>query len=164
MLQTITPTSLLRGTVFDQFARNVDRLVEAAVGQVPFMQTPASWPGLNVWRDGDDVFVEAEIPGFRMEDIEILSSEDTLTIRGHRETPVPEGATPLRVERSITRFERSVQLPMPINPDAVDATLTDGVLRVKMPMAESARPKRVQIKSIGTGGRKVLSSGGKKES
>ncbi len=162
MLQTIMPSALLRGTMLDQFARNVDRLVEAAVGPA-LSSAPSAWPALNVWREGDDIFVEAEIPGFRLEDIEILASGDSLTLRGRRESAVPEGATPLRVERSITRFERSVQFPVEIDPDAVEARLTDGVLRVTLPLAESARPKRVQIKSIGTGGRKVLSSGNKKK-
>ncbi len=115
----------------------------------PSSSSPAvGWPGLNLWRDGDNIVAEGEVPGFRHEDLEILATEDTLTIRGQRAKSVPENANALRVERSVRRFERSVQLPIQINAETVQATLADGVLRLTMPVVEAARPRRIPLKAI----------------
>jgi len=132
--RTFSPTSVHRGSPSPAPSRIADR-----------------WPGLNVWRDGERIVAEAEIPGFRMEDVELFATDDTLTLRGRRPSRVPQTtdgsrAIPLRVERSVQSFERSLRLPVPIDPEHVEATLVDGVLRVTMPLAQSARPRRVEIR------------------
>ncbi len=156
MLKTI-PNSMTRFGMNDSFGslfRDMDRLFDMTTAPKSSLLGSASrakWPGLNVWRDDDQMVAEAEIPGFRMEDIEVLAGEDSVTIRGHRSESTPEGATPLRIERSVSSFERSFRTPVQIDPDAVEATLENGVLRVMLPIAESARPRRVQIKALTSG-------------
>jgi len=143
-----TIPGLSRNSVFGQIARDMDRLFESVATRPMVDSASRTWPGMNVWRDGDDIVAEAEIPGFRMEDIEVLATEHMLTIRGQRRSSTPENATALRIERSVSRFERSLHLPVEIDPDRVRATLADGVLRVTLPVAEAARPRRVQIQSL----------------
>jgi len=130
-------------TDLDNLTRQMDRLFQAPAQSAP-------QPGVNIWRTGDSVVAEAEIPGFKLDDVEVTATDDTVTIRGRR-APAPENAAAIRVERLITSFERSFQLPMQINAEAVEATLTDGVLRVTLPIAEAARPRRVAVKAIGPG-------------
>lgn len=149
MLSSLFPFAV-RTPALDALTREVDRIIQTsapAQPRWPGAQAPA-WPGLNIWRDGDTIVAEAELPGFKMEDVEVLSTETSLTLRGQRSSNIPEGATALRVERRITSFERSLELPIPIRPDAVEATLASGVLRITMPIAEAVKPRRVVVKAI----------------
>ncbi|GAB4544064.1 MAG: Hsp20/alpha crystallin family protein [Phycisphaerales bacterium] len=125
---------------FDALTREMDRAFER-----PAHSTARRWPGLNAWRDGDEFVVEAEIPGFREEDIAVFAHADTLTIRGERAGELPEHAKPLRMERVTKRFERELRLPQEIDPERVSATLKDGVLRVALPLAEHVKPRRIEV-------------------
>ncbi len=149
MLSSLFPYAA-RTPGFETLTREMDRLLQAAAPmQRDWPGAAASrWPGLNVWRDGDAIVAEAELPGFKMEDIEVLAAESTLTLRGRRSLSAPEGAAALRVERRVTSFERSLELPISIRPDAVEATLVNGVLRVTMPVTEAVKPRRVEVKAI----------------
>jgi HSP20 family protein len=160
MLTTMTDS--FRMPAFGWLSREMDRLFDAAGLQDPSALAGRSvrWPGLNIWREGDTIVAEAEIPGYRPEDIEVTATEDTLTIRGQRQTAMPEQVTPLRTERSVSRFERSVRLPVEVEADGIEATLADGVLRVTMPVAEAARPRRVQVRQFASGpSREALPAG-----
>ncbi|HZW11411.1 MAG TPA: Hsp20/alpha crystallin family protein [Phycisphaerales bacterium] len=142
-------TTLLRDSAFDRLSREMDRLLAAPAlacsGCSPAIPSAQTRPGVNLWRETDAFVLETEIPGFRREDVEILATADGVTLRGHRETSHPEGATPLRVERMTTRFERTFRLPVEIDADAADASMQNGVLRVRLPFAAVARPRRIQI-------------------
>ena len=107
--------------------------------------TGAGVPAINLWRTDDAFHAEAELPGYRMEDIEILTTEDSLTLRGTRQITTPENASVLRAERAAGAFERTVSLPVGIDVDRVGATLRDGVLRITLPLAAEVRPRRVSI-------------------
>jgi len=149
-----TIPSIGRDSMIGQIARDLsqdwDRLFDTAAPAQMASASSRGWPGMNMWRAGDNIVAEAEIPGFRMEDIEVLANEHTLTLRGQRQNSAPDNATALRLERSVSRFERSLRLPLEINPDQVRATLANGVLRVTLPIAEAARPKRIQIQALGS--------------
>ena len=133
---------------FGGLIREMDELLEAQ-SFAPFASSrQAGWPGVNLWRDGDQLIAEAEIPGFREDDVEVMAVENSLTIRGRRTDAGPQGATPMRVERSLSEFERWLRLPVEVDADAVEATLEHGVLRVTLPIAESARPRRVRVKAL----------------
>lgn len=134
--------STLFNTPFDTLTREMDRMFER-------VQTPAQRAvGLNAWRDADDVIVEAEVPGFRLEDLHVAYQHGTLTVRGERADEAPEDARTLRNERALRRFERRLRLPLDIEDERIDATLTNGVLRIIMPVAESAKPRRIEVKAI----------------
>lgn len=106
-------------------------------------------PAMSIWREESAVIAEFEVPGYTIDDIEVLTEDDTLTIRGERccEQPANGNATPIRVERTHAKFERSINLGAPINEDGTEATLTNGVLRVSVPLASSAKPRRITIRS-----------------
>lgn len=166
-MRNIYPTAIRR-SAFDSFADEIGRLFELASGGVPgarsrSVSSPA-WPGVNVWREGDDIVAEAEVPGFTMDSIEVLATGDTLTLRGARESSAPEHGGAVRVERTVRRFDRSLRLPVEIDADNVDATLSYGVLRVTMPVAETARSTRVRVRSLdGSRSREALPSSSTEE-
>jgi HSP20 family protein len=111
--------------------------------------SPAAFPALNSWSDEDHFYVEAEIPGMSLDDLEIYVSEgQMLTIKGRRAELRIDGANWLRRERGSGAFERRIQLPGPINQDGIDATLKQGVLTMKLPKAQEIRPKRINVKAV----------------
>ncbi len=80
-----------------------------------------------------------------MEDLEVLVSGNEVTITGERKIREPESANWHRRERSQGRFSRTLTLPWEVDADKVQATLRDGVLSVRLPKAESAKPKKVKV-------------------
>jgi HSP20 family protein len=96
----------------------------------------------------EDAVVTVELPGMKPDDVEVEVKADVLSISGKRVAEeLPENARFLRRERSHGEFVRKVRLPFPVDPDKVDATYSNGLLEVKLPRAESDRPKRITIKS-----------------
>jgi HSP20 family protein len=105
-----------------------------------------AFPALNVWEDGDALFAEAEVPGLKSDDVEISVIGADLTITGRRNwRESQEGATFHRQERGAGEFNRVVRLPVEIDADKVEATLTDGVLLLRLPKAASAKPTRIKV-------------------
>src|SRR5215218_3860234 len=87
----------------------------------------APYPPLNVWEDDDNLYVEAELPGLKREDIDVsVTGGDQLTIAGAREPCAPDGAAWLRQECGYGRFTRTVTLPTPVDSDEVEAKYEAG--------------------------------------
>lgn len=106
---------------------------------------PAAFPAFNVWESGEELFAEAEVPGLKAEDLDISVMGNDLTVRGRRGGQLPEGAVAHRQERGNGEFTRVLRLPIEVDPGKVEASLKDGVLLIKLPKAESARPKKIKV-------------------
>ncbi len=129
-----------------QWRTEVDRLfddlitpVARAAGRV------GSYPAINLWEHDNTLYAEAELPGVRSEDLDIAVIGDELTIKGRRAAEAEAGLTVFRRERVTGEFGRVIKLPYEIDATKVEASLTDGVLRVVLPKAESLRPHKVQV-------------------
>lgn len=123
-----------------------------ALGENLLPEAPAlnrgGYPTLNAWQDNDCFFVEAEIPGLALEDLEItLPEPNMLRIEGHRKPAAEEGTAWLRRERAYGQFARQFRLPGPVDGDGVEATLRHGVLTVKLPKAPEIRPRKIAVRS-----------------
>jgi len=105
-----------------------------------------SFPALNVWEDETTLFAEAEVPGLKLQDIEVLVVGNELTIRGERKDEAGQETTYHRRERGFGSFCRVLQLPVSVNPEKVEATLSDGVLTIRLPKAEDVLPRKIQVK------------------
>jgi HSP20 family protein len=104
-------------------------------------------PSLDVYQDGDEIVVEAEVPGVRKSDLEIEIANSLLTIRGHRDRALEvEDEQVYRSERTFGRFSRSIDLPQDVDTTQANAVLADGVLRVRLPVTEEARHKALRLK------------------
>ena len=117
----------------------------------------AGGPALNAYEEGDQFVVETQLPGMKPEDIQVSIEQGVLTIQGQTkaEEERKERSYLIREHRT-GRFSRSVRLPETVDPDAVQATYEDGVLRLTLPKAERARARRIQIE---TGGQRAITSG-----
>jgi len=103
------------------------------------------FPLVNVFSDGDDFVVVAELPGVKKEDLDIQVRGDTARIRGKKTIAYDESASVHRRERAAGEFDRTVQLPDQIDVAKVNAEYRDGVLTLRLPRAESAKPRTVAI-------------------
>lgn len=97
----------------------------------------------------EDVFtVQAVVPGINPDDLDITVSDHTLTIKGEWKQPeFPKGTTFHLHERSTGRFERTIQFPLPLNGDNVQAQYEHGILTLNLPKAEQAKPRRISVQS-----------------
>jgi HSP20 family protein len=126
-------------------AGDVNRLLESFFDDAPAQRSyGARYPGINAWEDQDSAWIEAELPGLTMNDIELTVQDNQLTLSGQRKLAAPENATWYRRERSEGAFTRSFTLPWEIDAK-VEAKLKDGVLTVHLPKAEAAKPRKVKV-------------------
>lgn len=103
-------------------------------------------PALDVYQDKDHVFVKAELPGLKKEEIQISLHDGVLSISGERkrEEETKKGEN-FRSERFFGRFHRSVALPTAVDANKVNASYKDGILTVTLPKAEEAKPKQIEV-------------------
>jgi len=107
----------------------------------------AAYPAVNVWEDGESVFVEAELPGLDSKDLEIhVTGGNQLTLKGERKQNVPEKGVVHRQERGFGNFVRVLTLPVQVNADRVDARFENGVLLIKLAKHEAAKPRKIAVK------------------
>jgi HSP20 family protein len=108
----------------------------------------ATFPPLNVWEDHDALFLECELPGMEMNDLEIfVTGHNQLTLKGERKPPTFDKAVQHRQERGYGTFVRSVALPSPVDENQIEARFENGVLKLRMPKHETAKPRKIEIKA-----------------
>jgi HSP20 family protein len=104
--------------------------------------------GVDVREDADHIYVEAELPGFRKDDVDITLENSTLTIAAERkdenEQKDDNGDWLLR-ERRYNRFLRSFTLPPTVDEKSVDAKLSDGVLKITLTKREETKPRKISV-------------------
>ncbi len=124
-----------------QVQREMNRLLEGME-----RRSRADLPALNVWRGQDGSLVTAEVPGIDPRDLDISVRGNTLVLRGKREPDeLEDGDAYHRRERQYGQFVRSLQLPHQVDAEKVEATYRKGILRLKLPMAEADKPKRITV-------------------
>jgi HSP20 family protein len=141
----------------------MDRLLEDAFVMPRGGEGGQGWngPALNVYEEGDQLFVEAQLPGIKPDDLDINVEQGVLTISGQTKAEQERKERNYFVREHRTgRFSRSLRLPATYNADAVSASFEHGVLRLVFPKSEAAKPRRIQIN--GTGSQPAVASGEKK--
>ena len=105
-------------------------------------------PPVDIFERQDHLVIRAEIPGVKMEDMDVRIENGVLTLHGERkqETEVKE-ENAYRMERIYGMFTRSFSLPTTVDAAKITATYKDGVLQVTVPKVETAKPKKVEIKA-----------------
>jgi HSP20 family protein len=99
-------------------------------------------------RQSDEAFeIEASVPGFKPEDIEITFDENVLTIRGVRQDDELSRGAYVRRERNLNSVYRQVGLPAEVKADQISAMFENGVLTVTVPRAQRAQPTRISVKT-----------------
>ena len=102
---------------------------------------------LDVKSEQDGYEISALLPGVDADDLNITIVNDTLTIQGEFKNGHEEDATYILRERPSGRFHRAINLPEPVDAGKVEASLANGVLTLRVPKAEEARPKTIKVNS-----------------
>lgn len=132
--------------------RSLDRVltVSRALDEVfmpPHIVSRAWMPAMDVAELPDAYAIALEIPGVDPASVEIGFEKNVLTIRGSKAAPQPAGESYrlFAAERTSGTFERAVRLPEFVDGDRISAEATHGVLRITVPKAEAAKPRRISI-------------------
>jgi len=107
-----------------------------------------AFPPVNIFDNGEGIVIVAELPGIDAAHFNIVGQDNTLTIRGerkHDETGKPDGYH--RRERPFGEFSRSIQLPDHLNMAGATANYENGLLTVRVPKAESAKPRQIAVET-----------------
>ena len=126
----------------------IDRLFEAPLSELAkTSQLLSGWtPALDVSEDKDNVYVRAELPGMRKEDIDVSLHNGSLSISGERKGDEEfKDAEVYRAERFFGKFQRTVTLPAQVAVDKIKAQYKDGILSITLPKAEEAKPKHIDV-------------------
>ena len=126
----------------------IDRLFGAPLAELArTSQLLSGWtPAMDVFEDKDNLYVRAELPGMRKEDIDVSLHDGSLSISGERRSEEKyKEAEVYRAERFVGRFQRTVTLPTQVAADKVKAQYKDGILTITLPKAEEAKPKQINV-------------------
>ena len=129
---------------FHTFEDAIARMLNEPRGARPWS------PPVDIYETENDLVLKADLPDIKLEDIEVRVENQTLTLKGERkfeEDPAIRGYH--RIERSYGAFTRSFAVPATVDPDRVAAEYKNGVLTVKLPKKEAAKPRQVKIEVRG---------------
>jgi len=106
---------------------------------------PGSFPPINVFEKGGDLVAVIELPGVDKNSLEIEAKENTIRIAGRKTIKYDEKASVHRRERVTGSFDRTIAVPIQIDPDAIRAEMRDGVLALFIPRAERDKPRKITV-------------------
>src|SRR3954452_15149238 len=147
-------------TGFEPFGdplRTLDRLTSQLMSG---RRTPMGMP-MDVWQAEDGYHVALDLPGIDPSSVEISCERNVLTIHANRSAEYEEGHNVLLAERPQGAFTRQLQVGNVLDTDKVQATYNNGVLKLTIPLAEAAHPRRIEVQH--SGGQQQLSAGGSSE-
>ena len=131
---------------FDRLHGEMDRLLDSWGADLP--RGVAAFPPVNVWEDEEAFHVEAELPGLTHEQLQLaVTNRNQLTLQGERLADETTKGRWHRRERGFGRFQRMLKLPALLDADRIEATFENGVLHVRLPKAEEAKPRKIAVKA-----------------
>jgi HSP20 family protein len=152
-LKSLIPVGRDRNTasVFNPFLslqREVEKLFDDFTRAWPSVGASELVPSTDVTENDKEIQITAELPGLEEMDVQINVADGVLTIKGEKKAEKEEKDKNYRlVERSYGSFSRSIELPAGVNPDAIKATITKGVLTVVVPKPAPAQVKKIDVKA-----------------
>jgi HSP20 family protein len=103
-------------------------------------------PTVDIFEEGDDVVVKAELPGIKKEDIDVKLTDSSITISGEKKKEEKvEKKNYYRMERSYGSFTRTFSLPADVQTDKAKAEFKDGILQIRVPKTEEAKQKEKKV-------------------
>ena len=125
-------------SVFDLFDERSDHTARPSVSK--------GHPAVDVLESKDAYLVRAELPGMKKEDIKVEIKDGALVLSGESKSEKPaEGVEYRHVERVAAKFWRSFSLPETAKQDGIEATYKDGILEIRVPKAEQAKPRQIEV-------------------
>ena len=105
-----------------------------------------TYPPINVFQQGDDLVAIIELPGVDRSELNIQAKDNTIRISGKKSVDYPDNVSAHRRERLWGVFDRTLTVPMQIDPDGIKAEYEDGLLALFIPRAERDKPRTIQIR------------------
>jgi len=131
----------------ERMRRDMDRLFGQGAGQAYWPTHAGVFPLVNVTEDQDYLYIRSEIPGMKSEEISISAAGRNLSISGERKIASEgENVRYHRREREDGKFSRVIALPSDIEVGKIEAGYVDGILSIKIPKSEAAKPKQITVK------------------
>jgi HSP20 family protein len=152
--------SVLRFDPFGDPFRQMDRLTSQLLSGT---RTPMGMP-IDVWQTDDGFHVCLDLPGVDPDSVDITTERNTLTIKAERRAEYEDGQNVLIAERPQGTFTRQLQLGDTVDTENIQASYSDGVLHLTLPMTQAAQPRRVQVRTEGSGQRQITVEGETEES
>lgn len=113
----------------------------------PILGTTGLAPDMDIYEEGNELVVKMELPGVNKRDIDINISGDMLTVKAEKkEEEKTEGKTYCRSERCFGQYSRSISLPFPVDSEKTNARFDSGLLEIRLPKAEQAKAKKIEVK------------------
>jgi len=103
------------------------------------------FPPINVFQQGDDALAIIELPGVDKDSLQVEAKENTVRIAGKKAWVCPDGVSVHRRERTFGEFDRTLSLPIALDPDRIKAEYRDGILALYLPRAERDKPRAIKI-------------------
>jgi HSP20 family protein len=130
---------------------SLNRAMDEVVGRADESQYGAFWtPTMDAWETEHAFVVQLDLPGLTSDQVDVNFDRNTLTVRGTRGSTIPTAENgELRVffaERAPGQFSRTVRFPQYVEASKIEASFTNGVLTVTVPKAETAKPRKIEIK------------------
>lgn len=135
--QELLPVREAMNRLFEESFWFPHQLTNGRASQVP----------MDVYTEGDDYFIEVSLPGVKPDDVNIEMMGNTVTISGEAHVDATEGRNYLARQRRSGKFEASLTLPVAADASKAEARFEHGVLRLRVPKSEAAKPKRISLKS-----------------
>jgi HSP20 family protein len=125
----------------------MNRLFESSLYGWPSESDTRTWmPPADIHETDNELVVTADLPGIDVQSIDVRVENNVLSIAGERKLQeTPKNGNVHRVERMYGAFARSFTLSTPVNTEKIQANYKDGVLKITLPKAEAAKPKRIEI-------------------
>ena len=120
--------------------RDLDRLTQQVLGTAA---RPAVMP-IDAWREGDEFVVEFDLPGIKQDSLDLDVERNVVTVRAERPDIDPDREM-LATERPRGAFSRQLFLGENLDTDKIEAAYHEGVLRLRIPVAEKAKPRKITI-------------------
>jgi len=127
---------------------NLQRALEARLASDWLQNQTASqgpFPPINVFQQGSDILAIIELPGIDKDSLQIQAEENTIRIAGKKIISYPDGVSIHRRERISGEFDRTLSLPVQLDPDRIKAEYRDGVLALFLPRSERDKPRAIPI-------------------
>jgi len=106
----------------------------------------ALMPPVNVFEDAAGITLYADLPGVPKDKLNLQVEADTLTIEGELSLDTPEGMEAIYAELGLARYRRVFTLSKELDSEKISAELRNGVLKLRIPKAEHAQPRRIEVK------------------
>lgn len=144
-MQPVSPFSEME-RYFNEFLRNPFSMLSHPTMLAGMPKVTEMSPSVDIFEEGEEVVVKAEIPGVKKEDLDVTITENSLTISGEKKKEEKIDKKDFhRIERSYGSFCRSFRLPENVNSGKAKAVFNDGVLEVRMPRTQKIKQKKIEI-------------------